>query len=88
MFCNWSGVCRHAGKSVMNYDDKSALEYAQDTLKQLQEMLGPISSSFLSSTIRSYSELEWATVKARIDLSVHALQDLEDYIREVLPRRN
>jgi hypothetical protein len=72
----------------MHYDDKSALEYAQDTLKHLQEMLGPIPSSFLSSTIRSYSELDWATMKARIDLSVHALHDLEDYIREALPRRN
>jgi hypothetical protein len=72
----------------MHYDDKSALEYAQDTLKQLQEMFGPISAAFLASNLNSYSELEWTTVKVRIDLSVHALQDLEDYIREVLPRRN
>jgi hypothetical protein len=81
-------VACSAGGALMNYDDKSALEYAQDTLKQLQEIFGPISSSFLSSTIRSYSELEWVTIKVRIDLSVHALKDLEDYIREVLPRRN
>jgi hypothetical protein len=72
----------------MNYDDKSALEYAQDTLKQLQAMFGAISAAFLASNLNSYSELEWTTVKVRIDLSVHALQDLEDYIREVLPRRN
>ena len=65
----------------MHYDDKSALEYAQDTLKLLQEMLRDLDGD-------GCSEFAWHVMKVRIDLSVHALQDLEDYIREVLPRRN
>jgi hypothetical protein len=76
----------------MNYDDKSALEYAQDTLKKLQEMLRMARSSVLeqatSFDVVGYSNKDWEVMKARVDLSVHALQDLEDYIREVLPRRN
>ena len=77
----------------MNYDDKSALEYAQDTLKKLQEMFRMARSSVLEQATaldvgEYYSEKEWEVMKARVDLSVHALQDLEDYIREVLPRRN
>ena len=71
----------------MNYDDKSALEYAQDTLKKLQEILCT-TPAYLLQVASGHSVAEWTTVKARIDLSVHALQDLEDYIREVLPWRN